>query len=86
MDFLGISKFNPVFHMKHPVPSEALGARLMCAFYQHDTLMARPHGQALKHIIEMVLSEPGSNDSMIVPIVIHFDEHKLSGSPHFAEQ
>ena len=47
----------------------------MCAFYQHDTLMARPHGQALKHIIEMVLSEPGSNDSMIVPIVIHFDEH-----------
>jgi tRNA G26 N,N-dimethylase Trm1 len=47
----------------------------MFAFYQHDPLKAIEHDQALNHIIETVLSEAGTNDSMVVPVAIHFDEH-----------
>lgn len=75
IDFLKTSKVDPIFDAKHQDPSVTLGARLMCAFYKHDTLKAIKHDQALNHIIETILSGTGANDSVIVPIVIHFDEH-----------
>jgi hypothetical protein len=55
----------------------SLGARLMTAFHHQYHLKAIKHDHALKHIIETVLSEVGTctNDSMVVPVVIHFDEH-----------
>jgi hypothetical protein len=66
---------HPVFDAKHQDASVALGARLMCAFYKHATLKVIRHDQALKHIIETILKETRARDSLIVPIVIHFDGH-----------
>jgi hypothetical protein len=76
VDFLNGSKFNNTLDPGNWDPSVSLGARLMFAFYQHDHLKPTRHDYALKHIIETVISETSStNESVIVPIVIHFDEH-----------
>ena len=75
IDFMETSKVNPDFDCKHQGASVTLGARLMCAFYKCDTLKVITHDQALKHIIDSILCGIGDNDSLIVPIVIHFNEH-----------
>jgi hypothetical protein len=75
IDFMQTSKVNPDFDGKHQGASVTLGARLMCAFYKCDTLKVITHDQALKHIIDSILRGIGDNDSLIVPIVIHFNEH-----------
>jgi hypothetical protein len=75
IDFLAGSKFNKNFDAATWDASVSLGARLMVAFYQHEDLKSIKHDQALKHIIETVLSEADTDDSMVVPVVIHFDEH-----------
>jgi hypothetical protein len=75
VDFQNGAKYDSRFDVHNMDPSVALGARLMYAFYQHDPFKAINHDKALKHIIETVLAEGGDNDSMVVPVVIHFDEH-----------
>jgi hypothetical protein len=75
IDFLNGSRFNEAFDAAAWDASVSLGARLMVAFYQHEDLKSIKHDQALKHIIETVLSEADTVDSMVVPVVIHFDEH-----------
>ena len=75
VDFLNGAQYNTIFDVDNLDASVALGARLMYAFYQQDSFKAIKHDQALKHIIATVLSEAGASESMVVPIVIHFDEH-----------
>lgn len=75
IDLFGEAKFNSQFDLASLSTSEALGARLMHAFYknEHNNLLKRlPHGRALQHIINTVQLQ---NPNAIVPIVIHFDEH-----------
>jgi len=75
VDFLNGAQYNTIFDVDNLDASVALGTRLMYAFYQQDSFKAIKHDQALKHIIATVLSEAGASESMVVPIVIHFDEH-----------
>ena len=72
IDFLNGGKFNPQFDGPELSASEALGARLMKAFYTGVILKKTTHTAALKHIVETVR---GNRSDLIVPIVIHFDEH-----------
>ena len=74
VDFLNGSKFNQSFDLPGLSASEALGARLMNAFYRDDTSTLRrvKHNQALAHIINSVRA---NNRETVVPIVVHFDEH-----------
>ncbi|KAL3926898.1 MAG: hypothetical protein SGBAC_013293 [Bacillariaceae sp.] len=59
IDFLNSAKYNPQFDVPDLSYSEALGARLMSAFYQ---------GVGLKKVRADI-------PDLIVPIVIHMDEH-----------
>jgi hypothetical protein len=43
--------------------------------WRYDNFKVLKHDEALKHIIQTVLSKAGINDSIIVPFFIHFDEH-----------
>jgi hypothetical protein len=75
VDFLNGAKYDKKFDVDNADASVALGGRLMHAFYEQNSFTAVKYDQALKHIIETVLSEAGANASMVVPVVIHFDEH-----------
>ena len=72
IDFLNGAKFNPLFDTADLLPSQALGGRLMNAFYTGVGLKKVSHSDALKHIVDSVR---GNETDSIVPIVIHFDEH-----------
>ena len=50
----------------------ALGARLILAFYEESVLYQVDHQVALHNIVMRI---QGDNPDIIVPIIIHFDEH-----------
>jgi hypothetical protein len=72
IDFLNGACFTPQFDQPELSSSEALGARLMQAFYTDSTLKKITHVAALEHIVRQVHK---SRPDAVVPIVIHFDEH-----------
>jgi hypothetical protein len=72
IDFLNGARFTSQFDRPELSSSEALGARLMQAFYTDNTLKKITHAAALEHIVRQVHK---SRPDAVVPIVIHFDEH-----------
>ena len=72
IDFLNGAKYNPQFDVPGLSYSDALGARLISAFYQGVRLKKVAHDVALQHIISKIRER---NSNLIVPIVIHIDEH-----------
>lgn len=72
IDFLNGAKYNPQFDVSDLSYSEALGARLISAFYEGVGLKKVAHNIALQHIISQVRAD---KPDLIVPIVIHMDEH-----------
>ena len=64
--------FNPQFDSLNRPPSEALGARLIYAFYEESVLKEVVHDAALDLIVMRI---QGNNPDLIVPIVVHIDEH-----------
>jgi hypothetical protein len=76
INFLNDARFNSQFDRPELSLSEALGARLMNAFYEDKVLgilKKATHTAALEHIIRQVRLK--SMPDTVVPIVIHFDEH-----------
>ena len=75
IDFLNGARFNRQFDSPSRSISEALGARLISAFYEKIALQnGVTHDVALQHIVTHIRNtHPDRN--LIVPIVIHFDEH-----------
>jgi hypothetical protein len=70
------AEFDPYrFDQPELSPSEALGARLMRAFYCSDMKLKKTrHDDALAHIVKHVRTDSSRPDA-VVPIVIHFDGH-----------
>lgn len=83
VDFLNGCKYDAVFDTNDVSPSVSLGGRLMYAFYGAApdlkvigrALKDIPHEEAICHIVKTILRRTPGNDSIIVPLVCHFDEH-----------
>lgn len=75
IDFLNGAKYNPQFDLPSLSCSEALGARIISSFYRGVTLKKIAHDAALEHIVSRIRADNPESEDLIVPIVVHFDEH-----------
>ncbi|CAJ1936996.1 unnamed protein product, partial [Cylindrotheca closterium] len=75
IDFLNLARFNRQFDSPNLPPSESLGARMMISYFDTMILQRISHEEAMKKILDDVLSTFPEGQKRIVPVVIHIDEH-----------
>ncbi|CAJ1926732.1 unnamed protein product [Cylindrotheca closterium] len=75
IDFLNGSKFNAQFDTPRRAPSEALGGRLLLSYFDISVLQPISHDFVMGQILRHVLRHNKAEANVVVPVVIHFDEH-----------
>ena len=75
IDFWNESKCDPHFDTSNQTPSQALGGRLLASYFDTSGFQSITHDMATKLILQDVLAKNEPQANVVVPVVIHFDEH-----------